>query len=138
MKQSEIFSTKKIRNPTVQLTNATNLAIVDIYTATEDDAIVRTLSLVSDDTSARLVNLYLYNGTAYVPMGTFNIAAMQGLNGSTVAFDLLSSSVFPGFSYDQNGKRIFPLEGGFKIAISVTSQLTEGKTMSLVGIVEEY
>ena len=138
MKSEAIYSTKLIKNPAVAIVNADASALKTLYTAGADDAIVRSIMVVSDDTSARNVTLYLNNGVADFPLCTVALAIGQGTNGTTASIDLLSSAYVPGLSYDQNGKRILPLQAGYTLKIAATTTITAGKQISVVGVAEEY
>lgn len=137
-KSEAVYCTQRIQNPTATIVAADASTLKEIYTASADDAIVRSISVVSDDTVARNVTLYLNNGVTDIPMGTIALAIGQGTNGTTAAIDLLSSAYIPGLSYDQNGKRILPLKGGYKLKIAATTTVSAAKQISIVGVVEEY
>lgn len=96
-------------------------SIKELYTAGANDALLKSISVTSTDTAARVVSIWRQNGTGQpldlVVAGTVAIAA--GSNGSTAAQDLLATALIPGAVVDATGKRVLPLQAGAKLFASV-------------------
>lgn len=123
-------------------TNATwNLKVEyfkEIYTASANDAVVKSINVASTDTVARVVTLWLI-GTDNQPeqLCALNVPLRSGDNGTATAIDLLNGTLLQALPYDSNGKRIIPLKAGQKLAISVPA-VTAGTQINVAAIVEEY
>jgi hypothetical protein len=140
-KQTDLFLTKKIINAGTLLENAdgTGANLKLVYTATSDDAVVKGLMCVSTDTSPVNLRIILtFNSTNY-QIGTINIPASSGTNGSSSTIDLLNSSAIPALPIDRNGKRILPLGAGVQLRIgALNTPVTVGRVVIVTAIVEEY
>lgn len=92
-----------------------------LLTASANDEVVKSLSVASTDTAARILSLWLKDASGLmqllcsinVPIGAGNSA------GTTAAVDLLASAMIPGLVLDQNGKRVLPLKAGTVLYASV-------------------
>lgn len=120
------------------ITNADTTTKVTIYTAGADDAVVKSVHCTSTDTSAANVQIWLNDGTNDRLLGTINVPAGSGNNGTLASVDLLDGDMIPGLSYDQNGKRILPMKGGTTLKVAVLVTVTATKQLYFVGAVEEY
>lgn len=110
----------------------------ELYTATTNDAVVKSINVTSFDTSARVMSLWLI-GTDNQPilLGATNIPLRSGDNGTAAGIDLISGAILPGLPYDSNGKRSIPLKAGQKIAVSVPA-VTAGTQINVSTMIEEY
>jgi hypothetical protein len=110
----------------------------ELYTASTNDAIVKSLNVVSFDTAARIMTLWIV-GADMQPMsiGAVNIPLRSGDNGTAAAVDLLGGTLMPALPYDSNGKRVIALQAGQKLAVSVPL-LTNGTQMNVTAQIEEY
>jgi len=137
-KTTSLPLTQSIKNAGVTILPADTTALKTLYTAGANDAVVKSIICVSDDTAA--VNLrVLINiaGTDY-QIGTVNVPIASGTNGTANAVDVLNSTALPGLPLDRNGKRILPLVGGAIVKVAALATVTAAKTVTVTAIVEEY
>ena len=123
-------------------TNATfNLRVEyfkDLYVAAAEDAVVKTISVTSFDTAARVMSLWIISSDEQpVLIGAVNIPANSGNNGTEPHVDLLGGTLMPALPYDANGKRVIALRAGQKLAVSVPL-VTAGTQINVTAQVEEY
>jgi hypothetical protein len=123
-------------------TNATwNLRVEyfkELYTASENDAIVKSINVVSFDTAARVMTLWLLNSDDQpVSIGAVNIPLRSGDNGTASAVDLIGGLIMPSLPYDSNGKRVIALKAGQRLAVSVPA-VTAGTQFNVTAQIEEY
>lgn len=137
-KQTQLFITQKVRTPMAQITAGDTTSLKTLYTASAEDAIVKSIHATSVDTVARVVQVVVIDGTGTVQriLGSVSIPANSGTNGSAASVDLLNAVMMPGLVMDQNGKRVLPLEAGYKVA--VRSNATVTGNLDIVAVVEEY
>jgi hypothetical protein len=123
-------------------TNATfNLRVEfykELYTASTDDAVVKSINVASLDSAARVMSLWIVGTDAQpVLVGAVNIPANSGNNGTAAAVDLLGGTLLPSAVYDSAGKRIFPMKAGQKLAVSVPA-VTAGTQINVTAVIEQY
>jgi hypothetical protein len=110
----------------------------ELYTATTDDSVVKAINVASLDSAARVMSVWLIHATNQPTLlGAVNIPANSGNNGTAATIDLLGGTLMPSLPYDANGKRVIPLKGGQKIALSVPA-VTAGTQIDVIGVFEEY
>lgn len=86
-----------------------------IYTAGSEGSVIKAINVMNQDSASKTVALIL---TDNVPtfcsiIGTLTVAASSGYPaGTTATIDLLSGTYFPSLPYDNNGKRVLPLQAG--------------------------
>jgi len=108
------------------------------YTAGNNDAVIKSLLIASDDTSARVVNVYIYNGTNFACLGGVNVPITAGLTGAIANVDVLGTSFLLGLELDQAGKPVLPLTSGNQLCLASQTTLTAAKTLSVFGVAEEF
>lgn len=110
----------------------------EIYTASVDDAIVKSINVASTDTVARVLTVWLI-GTDNQPeqLCAINIPLRAGDNGTAPTIDLLNGTLAPSLPYDANGKRIIPLKAGQRLAVSIPA-ITAGTQFHVSTMIEEY
>jgi hypothetical protein len=123
-------------------TNATwNLKVEifkELYTASTNDAIVKSINVVSFDTAARVMTLWMISDDEQpISLGSINIPLRSGDNGTAAAVDLLNGTLMPALPYDSNGKRVFALKAGQRLAVSVPT-VTAGTQFNITAQIEEY
>jgi hypothetical protein len=144
MKNEALNQTQRIKFKKAIIVNADGLALKTIYTAgsgggaNPEDAIVKVLSVVSTDTAARVLDLYVNDGVTDVPIGSVNIPALSGTNGTALSVDLLSGAVITGFGYDSTAKRVLQMEVGHTLKVAVQVAVTAGKQITVACIAEEF
>jgi len=137
-KQTNLYITKAIKNISQSIANADNLAMKVLFTAGVDDSVVKSLMCASDETVSRNVALWLNDGASDRLLGTVNVPLNAGFNGTVPTVDLLAGLLLPGLPFDQNGKRVLPMQAGYILKASVTVQVTAAKTMHISGVAEDY
>ena len=137
-KQTSLFITQAIKNPSVTILPADTTVLKVLYTAGTNDAVVKAISVRSNDTAAANVVLAINNGTADSILGVVNVPIMAGSTGAIPSVDLLNSSLLPGLPYDQNGKRVLPMQGTYVLKVGVLATITATKQIDVTTVVEEY
>ena len=130
--------TQSLKDGYATIVAADTTALKTVYTGGTNDSVVKALQAVTDDTSARVLNVYVNNGTTDYLVGSVSVAAASGTNGSTAAVDLLGGTLLPGLPYDSNGKRILPLQATHVLKVSSQTTVTAAKTVTVMALVEDY
>lgn len=130
--------TQNIVNAGVQILPADTTTLKTLYTASTNDAIVKSLIVNSTDTAAQTVNLWLNISGVDTLLGTVTIPLASGTNGTVAAVDLLSGAIITGLPLDASGKRVLPLKAGTIVKISTVGTVTAAKAITAVALVEEY
>lgn len=127
----------KLASATIQPADTT--ALKTVFTAGSNDAVVKSLHAVSDETAnARVLNLYVNNGATDIYIGSVNVPLSSGFTGAIASVDLLSGTLFPGLPYDAQGKRVLPLPAGYILKVSSQSTMATGKTITVTAMAEDY
>ena len=108
-----------------------------VYTVGADGCKITCLQAVSDDSSARVLNIYINNGSD-VLLGAVNVPITSGITGLIAAVDLLTATLFPGLAYDAMGKKVILLPAGSVIKVSSQTTVTTGKTITITLFGETY
>lgn len=139
-KQTNLYLTKGLVTAGVTATSADTTAWKTVYTAAADDAVVKGLAAVSDDTAAINVRLGIdVAGAGTVrQIGTVNVPIAAGTNGVAPAVDLIAALVCPFLPVDRNAKRILPLKAGDILKIACLATMTAAKTLTVTAFAEEY
>ena len=110
----------------------------ELYTASSNDAIVKSINVSSLDSAARVMSVWIVGSDSQPRLlGAVNIPANSGNNGTAAGIDLLGGTLLPSLPYDSNGKRIVELKNGEKIAVSVPA-VTAGTQIAVTAQIEEY
>lgn len=111
-----------------------------LFTAGTEGAVVKSLMVASDDSSARVFVLYISpdSGTTFYCIGTVNIPVNSGATGAIANIDLFGSSVLLGLQFDQSGKAVLPLEASHRLYGGVQVAVTAAKTIVVTGVAEDY
>lgn len=109
-----------------------------VYTAGSNDSVIKSLQVASDDTTARVLNVYINNGSTDYLLGAVSVAIASGTNGTTAAVDLLGGTLMPALPYDANGKRVLPLPAGYVLKVSSQTTVTAAKTVTITAMAEDY
>lgn len=119
--------------------NADSAATVkSLYTAGTNDAVVKSIVIRSDDSSARVIDIIYYDGTTNFYLGAVSVPSNSGFNGTTASADALSTTLFPGLPMDATGKRVLPMKAGHILKVANQTQVTSNKTVTITALVEEY
>lgn len=137
-KQTELFLPAAIKNAGVTIVPADTTARKTVYTASANDAIIKGVSCVSDDTAAVNLRVFVDIGGTEYQIGTVNIPIASGTNGAANAVDVLNSTAMSHLPLDRNGKRILPLAAGAILKVAALATVTAAKTVTITATVEEY
>jgi hypothetical protein len=139
-KQTELYLTANLKTAGVTIAPADTTAWKTVYTAAANDAIVKGLACVSDDTAAKNIRIGIdVSGAGTVfQIATVNIPIASGTNGTAPAIDLLNAAALPFLPVDRNGKRILPLKAGDILKVAALATLTTAKTITVTALGEEY
>lgn len=137
-KSTSLPFTQNIKLTATTIVNADSTNKKTLFTAGANDSIVKSLHVVSDDTAARVVNIYVNDGSTDNYIGAVNVPITSGFTGAIAAVDLLNGTLFPNLPYDSNGKRVLPLPAGYVLKVSVQVAVTAAKTLSVTCMAEDY
>lgn len=123
---------------TVVTTTPTNTQL--LYTCGANDGQLKQLTVVSDDTSARILNFYGSpdSGTTKNWLFSVNIPTLSGTNGVAAMVDCMASAVVAGLCTDQGGKQVMPLVGAYRIYVGSQTQVTTAKGIMVTAIGEDF
>lgn len=122
-------------------TAPTNTVLVT--TAGANDSVVKSLTICSDDTSARTVQFWMSadGGTTKYLIGTVVIAALSG-TATLTNIDVLGNSIINGLELDETGRPIYRIKGvGTAVTIHacvITAAVTASKTIWITGVQLDY
>lgn len=137
-KQTNLYLPRGFDAAAETIENADGTNWVTIYTAPADDATIKSLSCVCNDTAARDIRLGLEIDSTVYQFGTVNVPIGSGTNGTAPAVDLLSPAALPMLPADRNGKRILTLPGGTVLKAAALAAVTSGKTLTIAALAEIY
>ena len=137
-KKTSLFLTQGACPTGVTLTSSDTTAWKTVFTASADDANLKVLSCVSDDTSAVNLRVGIDIGGTVFQIATVNIPIAAGTNGVAPAVDLLNSISMPFLAVDLAGKRILQLQAGNLLKVAALATMTSAKTLTVVAIPENY
>lgn len=137
-KSTNLNFTQSLKLSATTIVNADSTTLKTVFTAGADDSVVKSLHAVSDDTSARVVNIYINNGSTDIYMGAVSVPLSSGTTGAIASVDLLNGTIFPNLPYDSNGKRVLPLPAGYVLKVSVQVAVTSARTITVTCMAENY
>ena len=137
-KSTNLYFTQNLKLTATTIVNADSTNKKTLFTAGANDSIVKSLHVVSDDTAARVINIYVNDGTTDNYIGSVNVPITSGFTGAIAAVDLLNGTLFPTLPYDSNGKRVLPLPAGYILKVAVQVAVTAAKTLSVTCMAEDY
>lgn len=113
----------------VQIVAADTSSLKTLVTAGANGSKVASVNLASDDTSDRLVQLYVTrSGTDYL-LGTVNVPTLSGTNGTAATVNAMNASMMPGLPCDNDGQPYLLLESGDVLKVKTTTTVTAAKTV---------
>jgi hypothetical protein len=137
-KQTSLYLTQALKTAAATIVPADTTGWKTVYTAGADDAVVKGLLAVSDDTSAVNLRIGLDIGSTVYQIGTVRLPAAAGSDGAANGIDLLNAVSIPGLPLDRDFKRILPLQGGTILKVAALGTVTSGKTVTVTSLAEEY
>ena len=138
MKQTSLYLTKGVTNASATLTSADTTAWKTIYTASEDDAVLKMLSAVSDDSAAINLRIGIDTGGTVYQIATVNIPTNSGANGIVNAVNLLNRVALPYLPIDGVGNPYLPLKAGSILKVAPIVTITAARTLTVSSASEEY
>lgn len=137
-KSTALNFTQNIKFTAAQIEPADTSTLKTLFTAGTNDSVVKAIQVASTDTAARVVGLYVNDGTTDFLLGHVNIPVNSGLNGTVAAVDLLGGTLMPALPYDANGKRILPLPAGYILKVNTTTTVTAARVVTVTCMAEDY
>lgn len=113
----------------VQIVNADASALKVLVTAGANGSKVVSVNVASDDTSDRLVQLYVTRGGVDYLLGTVNVPTLSGTNNTAPTVNLFNTTQMPGLPVDNDGQPYLLLESGDVLKVKTTSTVTAAKTV---------
>ena len=108
----------------------------DIINGATNDTLVLDLVATSDDTSAVVLNLFLYDGGAARLIGAVNVPTLAGTNGVEPSVSLLNTTDIPGLAKrDDQG---ITLASGQKLQVAPQAAVTAAKTVTVTALAMNY
>lgn len=138
-KSKDLFLTRNHNLKGVTFVNAdAALTLKTLYTASADDAIVKSINVTNSDATARVVDVLVNDTVTDYLLGSVSIPTASGTNGTTTSVDLLSGDLLRGLPFDALGKRVLPLKGGYLLKVRNQTQQAAATTMTVLAMIEEY
>ena len=141
---------QNIQSPAVTIVNATGFTATNpgtaptntvlFATAGADGSIMKSIVISSDDTSSRVIELWIStdSGTTKYRLSSVTVPASSGSAG-TVNVDFFAGTVFVGTCYDETGKPVLPLTANARLYCAVTTAaVTASKTVYITGVQFDY
>lgn len=126
------------RNYAVTIVNADASNLKTVCTAAGTFLEINSLQATSDDTSDRLIAVYVtIGGTDYL-IGTVNVPTTAGTVSTVGAVNLLTSANLQLPIYDTNGNRLLPLDAAAVLKVKSTTTVTSNKTVTITAVGSEY
>ena len=133
-KQTSIYQPKGFNTASLLIENADGTTVQDLIAAGADDSIIKAVCVSSTDTSGRVLDLYLSDGTTDVLIGSFTVPASAGANPAVRPVDLLAAAWLPLIE----GKRVLPLKTGWKLRVAVQVAVTTAKVVAVSAHASDY
>lgn len=137
-KQSSLFLPALVNSKAVQILPADTTSLKTLFTAGLNDSDVKAITVTSDDTSVRVVKLYITRSGTDYQLGAVSIPAASGNDGSAPAVDLINSTILPGLPIDSAGKRYLSLSYGDVLKVATTTTVTAAKTVTVSAFGQDY
>lgn len=137
-KSTNLNFTQEIEVKHLALTSANTTTAATLYTVSANDAVVKSITATTTDTSAVNLQIYINDGSTDYLLGTVRVAAASGTDGATAAVDLLGSTLLPGLPSDLNYRRVLPLKYGHVLKVGCLATMTSAKTTTVTAVIEEY
>jgi hypothetical protein len=137
-KSTNLNFTQEINLVGKRLTSTDTTTFVTLYTASTDDAVVKSLTVTTTDTAAVNLKIAINDGTTDFLLGTVRVALASGTDGAATTVDVLGSSLLPGLPRDLNNRTILPLKNGHILKVGCLSTMTSARQTDVIAVVEEY
>jgi len=137
-KSTNLNFTQTLKLSAAVITPTETTTAQTVFTAGTDDSVVKAINVASTDTAARVLSLFVNNGSSDILIGRVNIPANSGNNGTAATVDLLGGTLMPSLPYDSNGKRILPLPAGYILKAGTTTTVTAAQSITVTAMAEDY
>lgn len=137
-KQTDLFLHSNHFSSGVSFVNADGTTLKIVCSGGLNDSDLKCLMATSTDTSALNVKITLSNTSVDQIIGTVNVSANAGTDGTVNAVDLMNSTVMPFTAIDSSGKRYLPLKSGWFIKAAPITSVTAAKTLYVTAIGHDY
>ena len=137
-KSTNLNFTQEINVVGKRLTSSDTTSFVTLYTATTDDAVVKSITATTTDTAAVNLKVAVGDGTTDYLLGTVRVALASGTDGAAASVDILGSSLLPGLPRDLNNRTILPLKNGYTLKVGCLATMTSARQTDVLAVVEEY
>jgi hypothetical protein len=137
-KSQALNFTQTLKLAGAKITPTETTTLVTLFTAGSNDAVVKAINVQSTDTAARVVQLWVNDGSADYLIGAVNIPLRSGDTGTAAAVDLLGGTLMPSLPYDANGKRVLPLPAGHILKVNSQATVTAAKEITFTCMAEDY
>ena len=118
----------------VTFVNADSTTPKDLVAASADGTKVLAINVVSDDTSAVNLEVYIHDGTTAFLIGTVPVVTLSGTDGVAPSVNLLDSAFILGL--DADGELFIPT--GYKVQVAPLVAVTSAKTVTIVCFAADY
>lgn len=122
----------------VKIVNADASAQKDVLAAGSSGTKVVSVTAVSDDTSARVLQLSVLRSAANYILGSVSVPAASGTDGTTAAVDLLAAALVPDLPVDNDGQRYLFLESGDTLQVKSLTTVTSAKTVTVAAVAAHF
>jgi len=138
-KSTNLNFSQNINAAGVAYANADAAATIKtLYTAGANDAVVKAINAVSTDSTARVFDLLINDGSTDYWIGSVSIPITAGTTGAIATVDLLGGTLMPSLPFDSTGKRVLPMKAGHILKVRNVTQLSSAKIVNIWAIAEEY
>ena len=137
-KSTNLNFTQTLKLSAAVITPTETTTLVTLFTAGTNDSVVKAINVQSTDTAARVVQLWVNDGTTDFLIGAVNTPLRAGDNGTAATIDLLGGTLMPSLPYDSNGKRVLPLPAGYILKVNSQATVTAAKQITFVCMAEDY
>lgn len=137
-KSTNLNFTQEVNLVGKRLTSSDTTSYVTLYTATTDDAVVKSITATTTDTAAVNLKVAISDGTTDFLLGTVRVALASGTDGAASSVDILGSGLLPGLPRDLNSRTILPLKNGHILKVGCLATMTASRQTDVIAIIEEY
>lgn len=135
-KSTALNFTQEIEVKGLQLTSANTTTAATLYSVATNDAVVKSLTATSDDTSAVNLRVFINDGTTDFLLDTVRVATLAGTDGAAANVDILND--IAGLPRDLNSRPVLLLRNGHTLKVGALATITAAKTVNVVAQIEEY
>jgi hypothetical protein len=137
-KSTNLNFTQEVNLVGKRLTSTDTTSYVTLYTASTDDAVVKSITATTTDTSVVNLKIAISDGTTDFLLGTVRVALASGTDGAASSVDILGSGLLPGLPRDLNNRTILPLKNGHILKVGCLATMTASRQTDVIAIIEEY